>query len=234
MIILVVQEHEKDSMLSSSLPHRCACCAKCFTQLCIRLSACGLSFIFPLELCLQLCIHKLPKLNALCFLAVQVLNFGVERKRASSEHTLSPRSVMGCMSSRHRGQLSVAVEAVANSSRSDLVFTKALLSCAPWSSRDCSDNSTGSHIFDYTWQVSSQRRFCRLHSSTSLSAHPGTRHHSSRTHATRPVASQPPQPKSFNSLDNLRAITQDALLTDSSAPKPEISCNSCSATAAKS
>ena len=46
-----------------------------------------------LELCLQLCIHKLPKLIALCFLAVRVLNFGVERKRASSEHSLSPRSV---------------------------------------------------------------------------------------------------------------------------------------------
>ena len=33
-----------------------------------------------------------------------------------------------------------------------------------------------------------------LHSSTSRSARPGTRHHSSRTHATRPVASRPPQP----------------------------------------
>ena len=33
---------------------------------------------FLLELCLQLCIHKLPKLIALCFLAVRVLNFGVK------------------------------------------------------------------------------------------------------------------------------------------------------------
>ena len=76
----------------------------------------------------------------------------------SSEHSLSPRSVTRCMSSRHRGQLSVAVEAVANSSRSDLVFTKALLSFVPWSSRDCSGISTGSHIFHSAWRLSSQRR----------------------------------------------------------------------------
>ena len=75
---LIAQEHEKDSKLSSSLPHRYACCAKCFAQCCIRLSACRLSFIFPLELCLQLCIHKLPQLIALCFLAVRVLNFVVK------------------------------------------------------------------------------------------------------------------------------------------------------------
>ena len=61
-------------------------------------------------------------------------------------------------SSRHRGQLSVAVEAVENSTRSDLVLTNALLSCVPWSSRDCSDNSIGSHIFDSAWRLSSQRR----------------------------------------------------------------------------
>ena len=112
---------------------------------------------FSLELCLQLCIHKLPKLIALCFLAVRVLNYSVERKRASSEHSLTPRSATGCMSSRHRGELSVAVGAVTNSSLSDLVFTKAALSCVPWSSRDCSDNSTGSHIFDSAWRLSSQR-----------------------------------------------------------------------------
>ena len=45
--------------------------------------------------------------------------------------SLSPHSVTGCISSRHRGQLSVVVEAVTNSSRSDLVFTEALLSCVP-------------------------------------------------------------------------------------------------------
>ena len=67
---LIAQEHEKDSKLTSSLPHRC-----------IRLSACRLSFILPLELCLQLCTHKLPKLIALCFLAVRVLNFGVKHVR---------------------------------------------------------------------------------------------------------------------------------------------------------
>ena len=89
---------------------------------------------FSLELCLQLCIHKLPKLNALCHLAVGVLNSGVERKRASSEHSLTPRSATGCMSSRHRGRLSVVVGAVTKSSRSDLVFTKAVLSCVTWSS----------------------------------------------------------------------------------------------------
>ena len=131
----------KTPKLSSSLPHHCADCPSSFS----------------LELCLQLCIHKLSKLIALCFQAVRVLNFGVKRKRASSEHSLSPRSATGCMSSRHRDQLSVAVEVVTNSSRSDVVFTKASLSCVPWSSRDCSDNSTGSHIFDSAWRLSSQR-----------------------------------------------------------------------------
>ena len=77
---------------------------------------------------------------------------------ASSERSLSPRSATCCMSSRHRGQLSVVVEAVANCFRYDVVFTKAFLSCVPWSSRDCSDNSTGSHIFDTAWRLSSQRR----------------------------------------------------------------------------
>ena len=121
-------------------------------------------------------------------------NCGVKRKRASSEHSLSPRSATRCMSSRHRGQLSVAVEAVANSSRSDLVFTKALLSCVSWSSSDRSDNSTGSHIFDSAWRLSSQRPIYRLHSSTSRSARPGPRHHPNRTYATRPVPCWPPQP----------------------------------------
>ena len=81
---------------------------------------------------------------------------------------------------RRRGQLSVAVEVV---TRSDLVFTKALLSCVTWSSRDCSDNSTGSHIFDSAWRLFSQRTFfdCK-------------HHHSSRRYATRPVASRPQQP----------------------------------------
>ena len=122
---LVAQEHEKDCKLSRSRPHRC-----------IRLSACILSFIFLLELCLQLCIHKMPKLIALCFLAVRVRNFGVERKR-----------------SRHRGQFSVTVEVVTNSSRSDLVFTKALLPCPLVLKRLLGQ----SHIFDSVWRLSSQR-----------------------------------------------------------------------------
>ena len=128
------------------------------------------------------------------------------------------------MSSRHRSQLSVAVEVVADSSRSDLVFTsRALLSCVRWSSRDCSDN------FDWFSHGDCPRSdVYRLHSSTSRSARPSTLHHSSRTCATRPVSSQLPQPILFNSLDNLRAITPDALLTESSAPKPGAACNSLS------
>ena len=40
--------------------------------------------------------------------------------------------------------------------------------------------------------------------------------------------------KSFNSLDNLRAITPDARLTETSTQEPETACNSLSATAARS
>ena len=40
--------------------------------------------------------------------------------------------------------------------------------------------------------------------------------------------------KSFNSLDTLRAITPDALLTETFTPEPETACNFHSATAAKS
>ena len=144
---LVAQEHNKDSIQAIQLTS---------ASLHSVVSAYCPSF-FSLELCLQLCIHKLSKLIALCFLAVRVLNSNVKRKRAS-EHSLSSHSATRCMSSRHRGQLSVAVGVVTNSSRSDLVFTKALLSCVPLSPRDCSDNSTGSHIFDSAWRLSSQRR----------------------------------------------------------------------------
>ena len=138
---LVAQEHEKDSKLSSSLPHRCACCAK---VLCATLHS-------------VVSAHTVPHLSSLastscrssshCVSWLSESSTSVLSTFASSEHSLSSRSVTCCMSSRHRGQLSVAVTA-ADSSRSDSVFTKALLSCVPWSSRDCLGISTGSHIFD--------------------------------------------------------------------------------------
>ena len=137
------------------------------------------------------------------------------------------------MSSRHRGQLSVAVEVVTNSSRSDFVFTKVLLSCLPWSSSDCSDNSTGSHIFDSAWRLSSQRCV-----STAQQYQPiCTPRHSSSLQSNfcnTSCSVLATAAESYNSLDNMRAITPDALLTESSAPKPEAACNSLSATAAKS
>ena len=98
---------------------------------------------FSLEPCLQLCIHKLLSESSTSVLSANVL------RRNTYFHFVLQRV---CMSSRHRGQLSVAVEVVTNSSRSDLVFTKASLS-----SGDCSDNSTDSHIFDSAWRLSSQR-----------------------------------------------------------------------------
>ena len=141
---------------------------------------------FSLELCLQPCIHKLPKLIALCFLAVRVLNSGVKRKRASSEHSLSPRSATRCMSSRHRGQLSVGVEAVTNSSRCDLVFSCCSVSTGPKETARTTRLVLTSSIPRGDCSRSDENR---LHSSTSRSARPGTRHHSSRI-----CCSQPPQP----------------------------------------
>ena len=123
---------------------------KCFAQCCIRLSACRLSFIFHLELCASTSCRS----SSHCVSWLSESSTSLLSTVASSERSLSPRSATCCMSSRHHGQLSV----VANCFRYDLVFTKALLSCVPWSSRDCSDNSTGSHIFDTAWRLSSQRR----------------------------------------------------------------------------
>ena len=179
---VVAQEHGKDSKLSSSLPHRC-----------IRLSACILSFVFPLSSACS-CASTSCRSSSHCVSwlsesSTSVLSANVLR-RNTYFHLVLQRV---CMSSRHRGQLSLAVEVVTNSSRSGLVFTKALLSCVPWSSRDCSDNSTGSHIFDSAWRLSSQRCVSTAQQ-YSRSAHPGTLHHSSLMYATRPVPSWPPQP----------------------------------------
>ena len=126
---LVVQEHEKDSKPSSSLPHRCACCAKVLFA--------TLHSVVSVQT-----VPHLSPLGSACSCA--------------STSCRSSRSAKCRMSSRHRGQLSLAVS-VADSSRSDSVFTKALVSCVPWSSRDCLGISTGSHIFDSAWRLSSQR-----------------------------------------------------------------------------
>ena len=190
---LVAQEHEKDSKLSSSLPHLCACCAK---VLCATLhSVVGVQTVphlSPLSSACS-CASTSCRSSSHCVSWLSQSSTSVLSTFASSEHSHSPRSVTRCMSSRHRGQLSVAVEAVANSSRSDLVFTKALLSCAP-----CPQETARASRLVLTSSI--PRGDCprsgayRLHSITSRSARPGARHHSSRTYATRPVPSWPPQP----------------------------------------
>ena len=181
----------------------------------------------PFELYLQLCIHKLPKLIALCFLAVRVLNFGVERKTCfvgtltftsfcNGLHVIKTSwSAFGCC----------RIGAVTNSSSSNLVFTKKSHCPVSPGPRD--------HIFDSAWRLSSQR--C---TSTAQQNQPmcTPRHSSSLRSNTCDTSCciLATAAKSFNSLDNLRAITPDALLTESSTPKPEAACNSHSATAAKS
>ena len=232
---LVPQEHEKDSKLSSSLPHRCVCCAK---VLCATLhSVVGVqtvTHLSPLSSACS-CTSTSCQSSSHCVSWLSESSTSVLSTFASSEHSLSPRSVTCCVSSRHRGQLSVAVETVANSSRSDLVFTKALLSCVPWSSRDCSGVSTGSHIFDSAWRLSSQRR-----TSTAQQYQPTCTPRRSSSHQSNICNTfysvLATEAKSFNSLDKLRAITPDALLTETFAPKPEPACNSLSlsATAARS
>ena len=91
---LVAQEHEKDSKVSSSLPHRCACCAQ---VLCATLHS-------------VVSVQTVPHLSPLS----------------------SACSCASCRSSPH---------------------------CVSWLSRDCLGISTGSHIFDSAWRLSSQRRF---------------------------------------------------------------------------
>ena len=128
------------------------------------------------------------------------------------------------MSSKHRGQLSVAVEAVTNSSRSDLVFTKALLSCV-----------LKGLLGQLDWF--SHLRFCVA---ITLAATyidcitvPADLHAQALVitpveHVQHVLCVSATEAKSFNSLDILRAITPDALLTESSAPGPETACNSLS------
>ena len=159
------------------------------------------------------------------------LNFGVERKRASSEHSLSPRfcnglhviktsrSAFGCCWIGARDELlpfrlrsspkphcpvSPGPQETAQTTR--LILTSSILR------GDCPRSVVH-----------------RLHSSTSRSARPSTLHHSSRTQATSPVqlVSDNLRAKSFNS---------DGQLLTSNHPrqKPEAACNSHSATAAKS
>ena len=187
------QSGERDSKLSSSLPHRCPCWAK---VLCATLnSVVGVQTVphlSPLSSACR-CASTSCRSSSHCVSWLSESSTSVLSTFASSEHSLSPRSVTRCMSSRHRGQLSVAVEAVANSSRSDLVFTKALLSCVP-----CPQETARASRLVLASSI--PRSDCprsdvyRLHSSTSRSARPGARHHSSRTYATRPVPSWPPQP----------------------------------------
>ena len=145
---LVAQEHEKDSMLSSSLPHRCTRLSPC------RLSP-HLSPLSPACSCASTsCRSSSHCVSWLSESSTSVLSANVLRRNTHFRLVL-PR--VAC----HQDivvSFSVAVKVVANPSRSDLVFTKASLSCVPWSSRDCSDNSTGSHTFDSAWQLSSQRR----------------------------------------------------------------------------
>ena len=149
-------------------------------------SACRLSFTFPLELCLQMCIHKLPKLIALCVLAVRVLNFGV--KHVCFVGTLTFASFYDIMDS---------FRLLSKLWRTPPVPT--------WSSpKPCCPVSAGPQETARTTRLvltsSIPRGGCprsgayRLHSSTSRSARPGARHHFSRTCATRPIASWPPQP----------------------------------------
>ena len=158
---LVAQEHEKDSKLSSSLPHRCACCAKVLCATLHSVVVHDKSLIFP--------------------------------SACSCAST-------SCRSSSH---------------------------CVSWLSRDCSGISTGSHIFDSAWRLSSQRcistaqqyqPICTPRRSSSLQSNICNTSCSVLATAA----------KSFNSLDKLRAITPDALLTETFAPKPETACNSLS------
>ena len=132
------------------------------------------------------------------------------------------------MLSRHRGQLSVAVEAVVNSSRSDLVFTNALLSCVPWSSRDCSEQLDWFSHLRFRVANCPRSDVYRLHSSTSQSAHPGISSSLQSNTCDTSCCILATEAKSFNSLDNFRAITPDALLTESSTPEPATACNSLS------
>ena len=137
---------------------------------------------FSLELCLQLCIHKLPKLTTLCFLAVRVLNFGVEHVcfvgtlafASFGLHVIKTSwSAFGCC--RSCGEpppvptwsspkpccpVSPGPQETARTTR--LVFTSSI------PRGDCPRSAV-----------------YRLHSSTSRSARPDARHHSSRTYATR-------------------------------------------------
>ena len=176
---------------------------------------------FPLELCLQLCIHKLPKLIALCFLAVRVLNFVV--KHVCFVGTLSfasfcnglqviktSWSAFGCC--RSCGGLLAF--------RLGLHQSLAVL-CPPGPQETARTT------------LSSQRRF-----STAQQYQPiCTPRHSSSLQSNICSTSwcvSATEAKSFNPLDNLRANTPDALLTETFAPKPETACNSLSATAARS
>ena len=115
---LVAQEHEKDSMLSSPLPHRCACCVK---VLCATLhsvvSVQTVPHLSPLSSACS-CASTSCRSSSHCVSWLSESSTPVLSTFASSEDSLSPRSVTCCMSTRQRGQLSVAVEAVANSSRS--------------------------------------------------------------------------------------------------------------------
>ena len=132
------------------------------------------------------------------------------------------------MSSSHRGQLSVAVEAVTNSSHS-LRFRLGLhqslaVLCAPGPQETA--QTTRLVLTSSTLRGDCPRSDeHRLHSGTIRSAHPGTRHQSHICDTSCCVSTT--AAKSFNSLENLRATTPDALLTETFTPEPEAACNTC-------
>ena len=137
---LVAQQHEKDSKLSSSLPHRCACCAKV----------------------LRATLHSVVNV---------ALPAAVHPQAAEAHRTVFP----GCPSPQLRSSPRPSC-LVSRGPQETARTTRLVLTCSiPRGDCHCSD-------------------VYRMHSSTSPSARPGTRCHSSRTYATRPVASWPPQP----------------------------------------
>ena len=164
---------------------------------------------FSLELCLQLCIHKLPKLIALCFLASEfstsVLSTNVIRRNTHFRLILPrvARPVPTWFSPKPCCPVSPGPQETARTTR--LVLT----------------------IFDSAWQLSSQRRFSteQQYQPICTSRHPSSLQ--SNTCDTSCCVSATAA-KSFNSLDNLQAITPDAQLTETVTPEPEAACNSLS------
>ena len=184
---------------------------------------------FSLELCLQLCIHKLPKLTTLCFLAVRVLNFGVE-------HVCFVGTLAFASFGLHVIKTSWSAFGCCRSCGEPLPFRLGLhqslaVLCPLVLKRLLGQLGWFSHLrFRVAIVLAAMYIDCiavpvDLHVQTLVTTPVEHMQHVLATEA-----------KSFNSSDKLRAITPDALLTESSAPKPETACNSLSlsATAARS